>query len=132
MRASEINMLLKMGLSEAQIRKLKKSIKGQSFTVGTGTTTGSLQLSGVASHLLGFRAFDVNNAGVQIDFLLNQELIYSGVHETLLDTVLGAVAEEYIETYRKLNKQDVFNFVFNSTAGTTLQIQIFYLNEITV
>ncbi len=71
MRSSEINQLLKMGISENEIRRLRKSIKGQVITVGVGTTSTNLQIGGNAAYLLGFRAFDPAAANTRLDLLLN-------------------------------------------------------------
>ena len=126
MRAQEIKMLRDYGLTPAQIQRLTKCIKGVNITVGVGVTIQSLQLTGTAKYLLGVRTADAAATANTFTLKLNNETIFDTASQLLTD-VFGAVRDEYVECFRKLNGQDTIQVEYNSGAGATSNFMLFYL-----
>lgn len=126
MRASEIKMLTDMGVKPGMIQKLTKAIKGTNVSVGVGTTVASLQLTGTAKYFLGIRTAEATSAGITYTLKLNNETIYDSSSESLTNC-FSAVREEYVETFRKLNGQDVIEITFTAAGAVTCNVMVFYL-----
>ena len=96
--------------------------KGFTLTIGTGTSSSNIDLSGMAKHFLGIGFYFTATPGSSVltQLVINNDVVIDSANVNFFRIDAGNQPRDFYAFPRPLNGQDTITFNFNNSTGAAI------------